>query len=323
MPLSVTATICGGTVAVPSFSRGPPGVAAIPPPSTPTSWYGFWNGRFSLMFPTIATVGISTFISSYSASSQMYCTRACRAIFATAWCGTVAISDSPSSEYSAAFPAPTSRSRSCRAASGSVPPKYRTTTRSVCASARCRSINGTRPRSGATRNSGPHFIPDSTKSAPASRSTALPGTSTNSARSGIRPCTFTPSVASSASMSSSVRPCSADAAIWMALKPASSSPRRPRPSAFPGAAARAGTCARSPARSAGSTRPIGVSIVSPRFCAPTSHVGCNDPRGDSPAGRAVPGACMLCTRFAASNSASSMKALSDSTRCCPRPAQVE
>jgi len=109
-------------------------------------------------------------------------------------------------------------------------------------------------------------------------------------------------------MSSSVRPCSADAAIWMALNPASSSPRRPRPSALPGAAARAGTCARSPARSAGSTRPIGVSIVSPRFCAPTSHVGCNDPRGDSPAGRAVPGACMLCTRFAASNSACAIRA---------------
>src|SRR5437879_5275084 len=110
IPLSVTATICGGTAAVSLLYlcsvHTPPGdgpvqvpvpapvqhavgfpaathwllavqslfvaqaligdcvhsSAPLPPPSTPTSWYGFWNGRFSLTFPTMAVVGVSTFI---------------------------------------------------------------------------------------------------------------------------------------------------------------------------------------------------------------------------------------------------------------------
>src|SRR5438093_3134437 len=110
IPLSVTATICGGTAAVSLLylcsAQTPPGngpvqvpvvapvqqavglpaathwellvqsllvvqaltgdcvhsSAPLPPPSTPTSWYGFWKGRFSLIFPTIAVVGVSTFI---------------------------------------------------------------------------------------------------------------------------------------------------------------------------------------------------------------------------------------------------------------------
>src|SRR6266850_3950455 len=117
IPLSVTATICGGTAAVSLLYlcsvHTPPGAgpvqvpvpapvqhavgfpaathwvllvqslfvaqvrvgdcvhsrAPLPPPSTPTSWYGFWNGRFSLMFPTIAVVGVSTFIKANSERS--------------------------------------------------------------------------------------------------------------------------------------------------------------------------------------------------------------------------------------------------------------
>src|SRR5439155_11849894 len=123
IPLSVTATICGGTAAVSLLYlcsvHTPPGAgpvqvpvpapvqhavgfpaathwlllvqslfvaqvragdcvhssAPLPPPSTPTSWYGFWNGRFSLTFPTIAVVGVSTLNNMNSLRSYRYRTR--------------------------------------------------------------------------------------------------------------------------------------------------------------------------------------------------------------------------------------------------------
>ena len=83
-PLSVTATICGGTVSplVVTLSLWPSPLVSMPPPSRPMSWYGLAPSVSSTL-PVMTRLAASAFASIISGISCVAPTSSTAAIAAT------------------------------------------------------------------------------------------------------------------------------------------------------------------------------------------------------------------------------------------------
>ena len=170
-PLSVTATICGGTASVPSLIRCPSPFVSIPPPSTPMSWYGR-APCVSSTFPTSTTLGASELFSRNSLSSCSPSTSSSPARRAASAGLTSATSSRPSPSTSTC-PGPATCSTPCRRApsSSTLRPFHPSTcTRSIRLSARRFSTNGIVPRLPAIFSPGWYGIAPVTHSSEASPS---------------------------------------------------------------------------------------------------------------------------------------------------------